>query len=79
MASTWFGEIPSCCSLTVLLGAAWVLLTCVLQAIFFGPGNKLMISCATFVTKFVFPALTFEVSHNAGGAERERREGQRRK
>ena len=33
-----------------------------------------MISCATFVTKFVFPALTFEVSHNAGGAERERGE-----
>ena len=34
MACTWFGEIPSCCSLTFLLGPAWVLLTYVLQTIF---------------------------------------------
>ena len=37
MARTWFGEIPSCCSLTLLLGPAWVLLKCVLQTIFSGP------------------------------------------
>ena len=36
MARTWFGEIPSCCPLTVLLGPAWVLLKCVLQTIFSG-------------------------------------------
>ena len=33
MARTWFGEIPSCCSLTVLLGPAWVLLRYALQTI----------------------------------------------
>ena len=27
MACTWFGEICSCCYLTVLLGPAWVLLS----------------------------------------------------
>ena len=27
MACTWFGEICSCCCLTVLLGPAWVLLS----------------------------------------------------
>ena len=37
MACTWFGEIPSCCSLTLLLGPAWVLLKYVLQTIFSGP------------------------------------------
>ena len=37
MACTWFGEIPSCCSLTALLGPVWVLLTYVLQTIFSGP------------------------------------------
>ena len=37
MARTWFGEIPSSCSLTLLLGPAWVLLKYVLQAIFSGP------------------------------------------
>ena len=37
MARTWFGEIPYCCSLTVLLGPAWVLLKYVLQTIFSGP------------------------------------------
>ena len=37
MACTWFGEIPSCCSLTVLLGPAWVLLKYVLITIFSGP------------------------------------------
>jgi len=39
-ARMWFGEIPSCCSLTFLLGpaCAWVLLQyVVLQAIFSGP------------------------------------------
>ena len=36
MACTWFGEIPSCCSLTLLLGPAWVLLNYVLQTIFSG-------------------------------------------
>ena len=40
MACTWFGEIPSCCSLTVLLGPAWVLLKYVLQTIFSGPVNR---------------------------------------
>ena len=33
MARTWFGEICYCCSLTVLLGLAWVLLSYVLQTI----------------------------------------------
>ena len=33
----WFGEIPSCCSLTVLLGLAWVLLKYVWHTIFSGP------------------------------------------
>ena len=33
LARTWFGETPSCCSLTLLLGPAWVLLN-VLQTIF---------------------------------------------
>ena len=37
MAHKWFGEIPSCCSLTLLLGSAWVLLKYVLQTIFSGP------------------------------------------
>ena len=37
MACTWFGEIPSCCSLTALLGPVWVLLNYVLQTIFSGP------------------------------------------
>ena len=27
MACTWFGEIRSCCCLTVQLGPAWVLLS----------------------------------------------------
>ena len=39
MARTWFGEIPSWCSLTVLLGPAWVLLKNVLQNILSGPDN----------------------------------------
>ena len=34
MARTWFDEIPSCCSLTLLLGPAWVLLKYALQTIF---------------------------------------------
>ena len=34
MACTWFGEVPSCCSLSLLLGPAWVLLKYVLQTIF---------------------------------------------
>ena len=33
MACTWFGEIPSSCSLTVLLGPAWVLLGYALQTV----------------------------------------------
>ena len=37
MACTWFGEVPSCCSLTLLLFPAWVLLNYVLQTIFSGP------------------------------------------
>ena len=37
MACKWFGEIPSCCSLTLLLGPAWVLLKYFLQTIFLGP------------------------------------------
>ena len=37
MALTWFGEIFSGCSLTVLLGSAWGLLNYVLQTIFSGP------------------------------------------
>ena len=38
MACTWFGEIPSSCSLTVLLGPAWVLLKyCMFCKPFFGP------------------------------------------
>ena len=37
MVCTWFGEIPSCCSLTALLGPVWVLLNYVLQTIFSGP------------------------------------------
>ena len=37
MARTWFGEIPSSCSLSLLLGSAWVLLKYVLQTIFSGP------------------------------------------
>ena len=36
-AYAWLGEIPSCCSSTLLLGPAWVLLKYVLQAIFSGP------------------------------------------
>ena len=40
MARTWFGEIPSCCSLTLLLGSAWVLLKYVLQTIFSGPVHQ---------------------------------------
>ena len=40
MARTWFGEIPFCCSLTLLLGPAWVLLKYVLQTIFSGPANN---------------------------------------
>ena len=34
IACTWFGEVPSCCSLSLLLGPTWVLLKCVLQTIF---------------------------------------------
>ena len=37
MACKWFGEIPSCCSLTLLLGPAWVLLKYFFQTIFLGP------------------------------------------
>ena len=37
IARTWFGDVPSCCSLTLLLGPAWVLLKYVLQTIFSGP------------------------------------------
>ena len=37
MARTWFGEIPSSCSLSLLLGSAWVLLKYVLQTIFSDP------------------------------------------
>ena len=37
MACTWFGEVPSCCSLILLLSPAWVLLKYVLQTIFSGP------------------------------------------
>ena len=37
MACSWFGEVPSGCSLTLLLGPAWVLLRYVLQTIFSGP------------------------------------------
>ena len=33
MACTWFGEVTSCSSLTLLLGPAWVLLNYVLQTI----------------------------------------------
>ena len=37
MAGLWFGEVCSSCSLTLLLGPAWVLLKYVLQTIFSGP------------------------------------------
>ena len=37
MVRMWFGEIPCCCSLTLLIGPARVLLNCVLQTIFFEP------------------------------------------
>ena len=37
MAFSWFGEVPSSCSLTFLLGPACVLLNYVLQTIFSGP------------------------------------------
>ena len=37
MARTWFGEIPSCCYLSVLLGPAWVLRKYALRTIFSGP------------------------------------------
>ena len=36
MACSWFGEILFCCSLTILLGPAWVLLKYVLQKKIFG-------------------------------------------
>ena len=36
MARTWFGEIPSCCSLTLLPGPAWIPFKYVLQTIFSG-------------------------------------------
>ena len=45
----WFGEIPSCCSSTVLLGPAWVLLNYNLQTIFSGPVQEWV--------KFPFPGL----------------------
>ena len=44
MARTWFSEIPSSCSLTLLLGPAWVLLKYVLQAIFSGPVESTMLT-----------------------------------
>ena len=37
MARTWFGKVCSCCSLTLLIGPAWVLLKYVLKTIFSGP------------------------------------------
>ena len=37
MACTWFGEVSFCCSLSLLLGPAWVLLKYVWQTIFSGP------------------------------------------
>ena len=40
MAHGWFSEVPSCCSLPLLLGPAWVLLKYVLQTIFSGPVYK---------------------------------------
>ena len=42
MARTWFGEIPFCCSLTLLFGPARVLLEYVLQTIFSGPVYRVM-------------------------------------
>ena len=42
---TWFGEIPSCCSLTALIGLVWVLLNYVLQTIFSGPVDIGYIYC----------------------------------
>ena len=58
MACTWFGEIPSCCSLTALPGPAWVQLNYVLQTIFSGPvhtvikvlGNSSHLADAVVVT-----------------------------
>ena len=41
MACTWFREVPSCCSLTLLLGPAWVLLRYVLQTIFSDPVHSM--------------------------------------
>ena len=40
MACTWFGEVPSCCSLSLLLGPVWLLLKYVLQTIFSGPVHR---------------------------------------
>ena len=45
MACTWFGEVPSSCSLTLLLGPAWVLLKYVLQTIFSGPVHRQSTHC----------------------------------
>ena len=47
MACMWFGEIPSCCSLTLLLGPACFLLKYVLQTIFSGP--VLSLAAKTFL------------------------------
>ena len=48
MACTWFGEIPSCCSLTLLLGPACFLLKYVLQTIFSGPVDNVVIMMILF-------------------------------
>ena len=53
MACTWFGVVPSCCSLTALLGPVWVLLNYVLQTIFSGPVHMLACFNTVTVTKYV--------------------------
>ena len=57
MAGMWFGEIPSCCFLTVLLGPAWVLLNYVLQTIFSGPVHPV----AVLHVSAIFPQSSFEI------------------
>ena len=60
MACTWFGEIPPCSSLTLLLGSAWVLLKCVLQTIFSGPVVTLSQLIRTFCNR---PQNYWKLSH----------------
>ena len=52
MACTWFGEICSCCCLTVLLGPAWVLLSKIYKP--FAGSLYMYIQVQSFIEVIIF-------------------------